>query len=155
MDARDPKADAFLGVGWSFPPRFVRGSSLATSGVEMRAARADIEESLRILFTTAAGERYFEPAYGLDLRARQFDSLDTTDRSDLEDRCRVAIALYEPRIDVVALSVVAPQHDGTLVLSLEYRIRATNSRFNLVIPFNELDANELQFPRAAALAGRG
>ena len=43
---------------------------------------------------------------------------------------------------------------GRLSIELEYRIRATNSRFNLVLPFNELDANELRFPRSFAATGR-
>jgi uncharacterized protein len=155
MTRRTTEEASFLGVGWSFPPRFVAGTAPGTGRVELRSAREDIEESLRILFSTAPGERMFEPAYGLDLRVHLFDSLDTTDRTDLEDRSRIAVALYEPRIDVLALEVTGPDTAGRLALSLEYRIRATNSRFNLVIPFNELDANELSFPRSLAAAGRG
>ena len=154
MKKRSAESGSFLGTGWSFPPRFVAGDQPGSGRVEMRTAREDIEESLRILCSTAPGERLFEPAFGLDLRAALFEALDTTDRSDLEDRARVAIALYEPRIELLALEITGADLAGRLSIEIEYRIRATNSRFNLVLPFNELDANELRFPRSFAATGR-
>lgn len=39
-------ADVFLGRGWSFPPE------LTDSGVQISAYEQDIEEGLRILFST-------------------------------------------------------------------------------------------------------
>ena len=45
--------DAFIGTGWSFPPAFDK----ATASVELRTGIADVEESLRIIFTTQLGER--------------------------------------------------------------------------------------------------
>ena len=44
-------ADAFLGRGWSFP------LELTEDGVKMSSYEKDIEESLRILFSTSPGER--------------------------------------------------------------------------------------------------
>ena len=57
-------------------------------------------------------------------------------RTALADRARIAILLYEPRIDLVDLQIDSPDpNDGTLRILLEYVVRATNSRFNLVFPF--------------------
>ena len=41
----------------------------------------DIEQSLRILFGTAIGERLFAPGYGLDMREVVFEPMSTTLRS--------------------------------------------------------------------------
>ena len=43
---------------------------------------------------------------------------------------------------------------GTLVISLAYEVRATNSRFNLVFPFYESDASEVRQSISGALAGQ-
>lgn len=132
---------SFLGVGWSFPPAF----SHASGTVALRQGEEDIAESLQILLTTTAGERDFRPLYGLDLREIQFEPVSETLRSFLRDRLRTAILIHEPRIELLALDVTSPDtHAGRLEIHLSYRIRATNSRFNLVFPFYRSDGNELR-----------
>jgi uncharacterized protein len=133
---------SFLGTGWSFPPEFAGG------GVRMTADEADIAASLRILFGTAPGERLFQPQYGLDLRAILFEPISTTLRTDLEDRIETAILLHEPRIRLLAVEIASPDlHAGTLRIALDYEVRSTNSRFNLVFPFYRTDGNELRATR--------
>jgi hypothetical protein len=161
MAADDTANDAsaqgsFLGTGWSFPPRFelVAGaiSSELAGAVAMTSDRADIEASLRILFGTAAGERFLVPKYGLDLHPLLFDSVSTTTKTALEDRIRTAILVHEPRINLLGLVLdVSRQHEGVLHIQIEYAIRATNSRYNLVFPFYTRDGNELR--GALGLAG--
>ena len=56
--------EAFLGRGWSFPPQVTDG------GVRMSAYEQDIEESLRVLFSTSPGERVNRYDYGWPLRFR-------------------------------------------------------------------------------------
>ncbi|MBS1140576.1 MAG: putative tail lysozyme [Proteobacteria bacterium] len=80
-DASD-RYESFLGTGWSFPPRFSR------SGAVMVSNEADIHESLVILFSTVAGERLFEPKYGLDMHEMMFEPMSTTMRTLLLDRVR-------------------------------------------------------------------
>ena len=64
-------ADAFLGRGWSFPPR--------TDGRRREDVllRKDIEESLRILFSTSPGERVNRYDYGCPLRRYAFEPMTT------------------------------------------------------------------------------
>jgi len=145
-DASD-RYESFLGTGWSFPPRFSR------SGAVMVANEADIHESLVILFGTVAGERLFEPRYGLDMHEMMFEPMSTTMRTLLLDRVRTAILIHEPRIKVITLRVDSPDpNTGQLNIQLDYEVRATNSRFNLVFPFYKTDSNEL---RAAMPSGGG
>ena len=85
---------SFLGTGWSFPPEFV----LETGEVRMSSDERDIEESLRILFGTAIGERFLVPRYGLDMRALLFDPISTTMRTFVKERITTALLIHEPRI---------------------------------------------------------
>jgi len=133
-----PTAGSFLGTGWSFPPEFRDGSVVMTEDED------DIRASLAVLFRTVPGERFLQPKYGLDVSAELFEPLSTTMQTELADRARIAILLYEPRIDLVDLRIDSPDpNGGTLSIFVEFVVRATNSRFNLVFPFYDHDSNEL------------
>ena len=139
----------FLGAGWSYPPRFDRDAG----GVAMVADEEDIEESLRILFATQRGERVFHPKYGLDVNDLLFEAMSTTMRTLLEDRVKIGILIYEPRIEPLAVTVHSQEPaSGELHIELEYRVRATNSRYNLVFPFYRSDSNEMARSAANALS---
>lgn len=132
---------SFLGRGWSFPPEF----AYSPAGVHMIADEDDIRASLAILLGTTAGERFLRPKYGLDMHELLFEPMSTTMRTYIEDRVRTAILIYEPRINLVALTLdTSEQPAGRVTLELEYVIRATNSRYNLVYPFYATDANEVR-----------
>ncbi|HVY04707.1 MAG TPA: GPW/gp25 family protein [Burkholderiales bacterium] len=137
----------FLGTGWSFPPQFEKDA-----GVTMVSGEEDIAQSLRILFGTQRGERPFQSEYGLDMQTLQFESMSTTMVTLLEDRIKISVLLYEPRIEPIAVRVTTPDaYSGQLQVELEYRVRATNSRYNLVFPFYRSDSNELVQSAARAL----
>jgi phage baseplate assembly protein W len=144
-DSSDDVHTSFLGTGWSFPPEFV-----PETGVVMTSDEEDVEASLRILFGTAVGERFLKPKYGLDMREVLFEPMDTTLRTFLKDRVKIAVLIYEPRINVLSLAIDSPDaNDGRLQIALDYEVRATNSRFNLVFPFYRFDSNEMR-PAAGA-----
>lgn len=139
----------FLGTGWGFPPRFERTGA----GVAMVADEQDIEESLRILFGTQRGERLFHPKYGLDMNELLFESMSTTMRTLLEERVKIGILIYEARIEPLAVRVHSQEPvSGELHIELDYRVRATNSRYNLVFPFYRSDSNEMAQAAARALS---
>lgn len=129
----------FLGRGFGFPPSFAGGQ------VRMASDEQDIHESLQILFGTRPGERVLQPKFGLDLTPLLFEPLSTTLRTLLEDRIATALLIHEPRIRVLALAVDdSLALEGLLQIRLEYAVRSTNSRFNLVYPYYLGDANELR-----------
>ncbi|NQD38311.1 GPW/gp25 family protein [Permianibacter sp. IMCC34836] len=134
---------SFLGTGWSFPPTFH-----ADSGeVAMTVDEADIAASLQILFGTIRGERFLNPKYGLNLRELLFEPLSTTMTTFIKDNIRTNILIYEPRITVLALELnTARQNEGRIEVLLEYSVRATNSRYNLVYPFYISDGSEAKLP---------
>ena len=122
----------FLGTGWSFPPAFLRRSCT----VAMVSAEVDVKESLWVLLSTMKGERTMLPAYGCDIWRLVFRAINTTLIGQVEQMIAKAILNWEPRVTVVDL-VVSPRPGtvGVLDVEIEYLIRATNSRSNLVYPF--------------------
>ncbi len=132
---------SFLGSGWSFPPEF----SPDTGQVLMTQDEEDIRASLQILLGTAAGERFMNPGYGLDMHELLFEPMGTTAKTLLKDRIRHAILVYEPRILLLSLELdSSAELEGKISLILEYQVRTTNSRYNLVYPFYSTDSNEVR-----------
>jgi phage baseplate assembly protein W len=135
----DELYNSFLGSGWSFPPRFAGGE------VRMSRDEEDIQESLRILFNTRPGERFLAPKFGIDVHSLLFEPISVTMKSLLADKIQTAILVYEPRIKIANLRIDTPDpNDGSLQILLEYTVRSTNSRFNLVFPFYRTDSNEVR-----------
>ena len=57
-------------------------------------------------------------------------------RGMAEHHVREALLRWEPRIEVLEVKAVASgAHDEELLISIDYRVRTTDSRFNLVYPF--------------------
>lgn len=141
-DATDhPMYTSFLGTGWSFPPTFSKESG----GVVMTSDEEDIHASLQILLGTAEGERFLNPKYGLDMHPMLFEPLSTTARTLLKDKVRLAILLYEPRVNLISLELdTSAELEGKIIFIIEYAVRTTNSRFNLVYPFYSSDSNEVR-----------
>ena len=84
-----------------------------------------------------------QPAYGLDLTPLLFEPLSTTLTTLLKDRITTSLLVFEPRIRVLELVIDDSQAlAGLLQIRLDYSVRSTNSRFNLVYPFYLGDANE-------------
>lgn len=132
---------SFLGKGWSFPPEFDPDAGT----VRMTEDEEDIHASLQILMGTSVGERFLSPQYGLDIQALLFTPLGTTAITYLKDRFKVALLVHEPRINPISIDFDTSRlRDGTVSVILEYEVRATNSRFNLVYPFYQSDASEVR-----------
>ena len=121
----------FLGKGWSFPPTFNK----TIKGVEMAEAEADIKSSLGILLSTSLGERVMQPKFGCALEELSFESLTTTLKTFIKDLIETAILYYEPRIDLENITLTDDVNQGIIFIDVQYRVRATNSRQNLVYPF--------------------
>ncbi|MGS2739389.1 GPW/gp25 family protein [Sinomicrobium sp. M5D2P17] len=124
--------DSFLGTGWSFPPQFNK----AGKSVAMTFNEEDIRKSLEILLSTRLGERIMQPRYGCNLDDLLFNPLNRTLKTYVTELINNAILYYEPRIDVEKTDITqGDELKGELLILLNYRVRATNSRKNLVFPF--------------------
>lgn len=126
------REDPLLGTGWSFPPTFSR----ATLAVGMVSGNQDIRQSLEILPHTALGERIMLPSYGSRLGTFVFTDLTRTVATEIEDDIRTAVLYWEPRIELLDVTVRPDrERDSVLLIALSYLIRQTNTRSNLVFPF--------------------
>jgi len=122
---------SFLGTGWGFPPGFSRGSG----GVAMTSDEADIQASLAILLSTRVGERVMQPKYGCNLERLLFEPLDSGLQAYMQDLVRSAILYFEPRIVLEKVALVLNQNEGRVDIELDYKVAATNTRYNFVYPF--------------------
>ena len=129
----DPKnSNDFLGRGWSFPPAFDgQGAS-----VRMVSDEEDIRQSLAILLSTQLGERVMQSAYGWKRDALMFEPLTTTFATYLKNDIEKAILFFEPRITLNRVSFApSSMEEGIIEIRLDYTVRNTNTRSNLVFPY--------------------
>ena len=127
----------FLGTGWSFPPTF----SPISYSIEMVSDNEDIQQSLWILFSTRIGERIMAARYGADIWKMVFRAINTTLMTQLKNMIKQAILNWEVRIDVDDIQIERSSAvDGVLLIAVNYTIRRTNTRSNLVYPFYVTEA---------------
>lgn len=131
---------SFLGRGWSFPPEFNKESR----SVKMLEDEVDIKSSLQILLSTRLGERVMLPGYGCNLEELLFSPLNLTLKTYVTDLIKTAILYHEPRIDVKKIDIdPTDELNGVLLVNIDFIIRSTNSRMNMVFPFYKEEGNEL------------
>lgn len=123
-------SQAFLGVGWKFPLEVAEGD-IALSHYEQ-----DIQQAIRIIIETAPGERLMHPDFGCGIHDYVFAPNDTRTAGLVRFHVDQALSRWEPRIELEQVNVQAAHDDpAVLLVSIDYRVRATDSRSNLVYPF--------------------
>lgn len=126
----DGKND-FLGSGWKFPPRLD-----ARGRIELVHEEQDVEEAIRLILFTNRGERPMRPEFGSDLFKLQFAPNDAATAGLARRYAQEALTRWEPRIDSIQVEAGPdPKNSARLLLTVRYRIRATNAERNLVFPY--------------------
>jgi hypothetical protein len=121
----------FLGVGWKYPVTTDGNGKIAISRYE-----EDIKEAILIILLTAKGERLMRPDFGCGVNDYVFSSINSLNISRIENEVREALTLFEPRIEVLDIKTdTKEENNGKLMIEITYKVRATNTRFNLVYPF--------------------
>ena len=122
----------FLGVGWHYPvKRDGSGQQFATAAYE-----ESIRQAIWIILSTSKGERVMRPNFGCGLFELVFSPNDATTRGLAEHHVREALGIWEPRIDVDRVEAFPDGAQGeVLLIHIDYRVRTTDNRFNLVYPF--------------------
>ena len=121
----------FLGTGWAFPPKFSKGKI----GLSMSSGAKDIQESLFILLSTKTGERFMTPNFGCDLDEMLFEPMNLDLEKRIENEIKRAILLYESRITLEVINFKHNLVKGIIYIDIQYIIRTTNTRTNIVYPF--------------------
>jgi phage baseplate assembly protein W len=121
----------FLGVGWKFPLQSNAQGDIAFSRYE-----ENIKEAIWMILSTAPGERLMHPDFGCNIHDLVFAPNNASTAGLARFYVEDALIRWEPRIDVEDVEVQAdPGDPARLLLSVSYRVRTTDSRFNLVYPF--------------------
>jgi phage baseplate assembly protein W len=122
---------SFLGTGWSFPVELD-----AKGRIKMAAGEDSIRQSIWTILSTAPGERMMRPDFGCGIDDFAFSVNDAGLAGHVADAVQDALAIWEPRIDVLGVNAFPDQSKPNLLLvEIHYQVRSTNSRFNLVYPF--------------------
>jgi phage baseplate assembly protein W len=137
-------ANEFIGRGWVFPILPDETGALAWS-----EGQPNVEQSLKVLLLTALGERVMRPTFGTEAPRLVFAPGSEQYLRLLEQSIRAAVRDFEPRVDLLDVLAESGVTDpGTMpdagsvgraearvTVSISYKVRRTNSRFNLVFPF--------------------
>jgi phage baseplate assembly protein W len=122
----------FLGKGWQFPVE----RDEAKERFAIAAYEESIRQAIRIILSTALGERVMRPDFGCAIHELVFAPNSAATRGMAEHHVREALLLWEPRIEVLDVKAVESGGQGEeLLIGINYRVRMTDSRFNLVYPF--------------------
>lgn len=120
-----------LGQGWRFP-------ILPDERGELGYVDGDdnVEQSLEILLLTALGDRVMRPDFGTEAPRLVFAPGSRQNLRLLETTIREAVRDFEPRVDLLAARAEADADEPWRVtVSIDYRVRRTNTRRNLVFPY--------------------
>ncbi len=120
-----------IGKGWAFPPGLDHRGQLALVGGE-----AEIEQAIRIILNTAPGQRVMRPEFGCRLQELVFAPNNSQTAGLAERYVREALGRWEPRIALERVNVTPdPENQARLLITVQYRIKATHSARSLVYPF--------------------
>lgn len=90
-----------------------------------------LASSVKMILITTPGERVMLPDYGCDVRRLLFDPNDASTERDISDSVRNAVTRWEPRVDIVSLTVT---RSGTIAeASLILVSKLNRERFQLKV----------------------
>ena len=127
--------NTFLGVGWAYPV-----TTAPDGAVAMSAHDRDVQQAIWIILGTARGERVMRPDFGSGLYTLIFEPINTTTSALVQHHAEEARVTWEPRIDRISVVVTADSGRGRLMIDVRYRVRSTNTFYNLVYPFYLMEA---------------
>lgn len=124
-------AEEFIGSGWGFPL-----STTSSGAIALVSGDQEIAESIRIILSTAQGERPMRPEFGCGIHDHVFAPADAGTAGVIMYEVRRALARWEPRITVLDVDVNLDRaNDAMLYIVITYSKRGTNDPRNLVFPF--------------------
>lgn len=130
MNNNSGDSKEFLGAGVAFPIRLDAGR------IAMNRYEDHVRQSIRLILQTAKGERVMHPDFGSGLHNLVFEPVNPVTTSLVQHEVKEALIRFEPRIDVLKVEVTVDQKEQQkLLINIQYRVRRTDTIFNLVYPF--------------------
>ncbi len=121
----------FLGAGLAFPLGID-----AEGRIRMNRLEDQVHQSILLILRTAKGERLMRPDFGAGLQPLVFAPAQASTAALVEHEVRQALIRFEPRIEGVEVTArLDPEAGESLFIHIRYRVRRTDTTFNLVYPF--------------------
>jgi uncharacterized protein len=122
--------DPTIGTGFKFPIKVN-----TKGGLEWSSGPQRIQDAIWIIISTSLGERVMRPTFGGGAEDFVFESNSVATQVRLSAAVSSALTQWEPRIQVVNVSVTQPpQLPSSVLISIQYTIRSTNELYNMVYP---------------------
>ncbi len=86
---------------------------------------AAVKQSIKNLLLTDFYEKPFQPFFGANLRAMLFELADDDTEDEVEENIRTAINKYEPRAEVLTISVNVLPDQNDMRVSVYFKIIST------------------------------
>lgn len=128
-------SERFYGRGLAFPLRLETSTTDRPRGLAETAGEAKVAESMEILLRTQYGERLMRPTFGCNLRSLAFAPNDTATANLARYYVTEALGRWEPRIELLEVTVANDVAGGRLVIEISYRLRVMGDVHSLVYPF--------------------
>jgi Bacteriophage baseplate protein W len=120
-----------LGRGVRFP--FRPGPN---GGFALIEGEDNVAQSIRMILSTALGERQMRFDFGSSLPRLIFQPITSSTLVEIEESARQALRDWERRIVVRSANAeIDPDIESKVILTISYDIPRTNARGNLVFPF--------------------
>jgi phage baseplate assembly protein W len=121
----------YIGQGLAFPLQVN-----PQGGIALASGEHDIEQAIRVILSTAPGERVMRPEFGCRIHELIFAPQDAATESLVVYYVEEALAQWEPRIDVQEVDVSTdPGRNGALLVEIKYRVKDTHDERSIVYPF--------------------
>ena len=127
----------FVGSGWAFPARIT-----ATGAVRLVEGAEEIDAALRVILSTAHGQRLMRPDFGCAMWDQVYAPLTPDTLGLVEQAVREAVERWEPRVVLEGVEAVPDPDEAAIRVAVDYRITSTNDRRNLVYPFYVIPREE-------------
>ncbi len=120
----------FLGKGWKYPVICQNGKIIPSKGKD------SIVESIKLILGTSKGERIMRPDFGCEINDLVFEVNNTATSTLVAYHVEEALVKWEPRIEVLDVDATPNEDDPSqLIITIDYEIKSSNSKANLVYPF--------------------
>ncbi|MGW2279183.1 GPW/gp25 family protein [Streptomyces sp. NPDC001770] len=130
-------AEQFVGSGWSFPLRIG-----PTGGIALVSGEREVEEAIRLVLSTAPGERPMRPDFGCAIQDLVFAPVNEQTAGRIQHEVYASLDRWEPRIEVDDVDVTVGADQSVLYIDVRYSIRGTNNPRSLVFPFYVIPSHD-------------
>jgi len=121
----------FLGVGWTSPVKLNENGQ-----IKMARYEDCVRQSILMILGTAKGERIMRPDFGCGMHDLVFANNSPGTIGQVISEVRQALIQWEARIDLLEVDAYPDEtQPNRLLIQINYQVRTTNNRFNLVYPF--------------------